>query len=376
MTTTRVTKILSLFSITLCATIFAGCKSDTVTGPSSYTGKVEIMDALLDSIIQNTNVPGLVVAYRDDMTGFTYTRSRGYADLARKTPMDAEKLFRIGSLTKTFTSTVILQLVDERKIYLEDKLSKFFPAVPHSALVTIRQLADMSSGYSEYFDTEEFQQKVANDPSHAYTPDELIGMVSSLPLKFTPGAQFDYCNTNYILLGMIIEKVTRNSVAEEIWKRISIPLGLKNTKLLIGRKVEGDFCRGYGYESTMLEKYPPDFTEMVDVSSAWSAGSMMSSMEDLIKFSKALGLGTLISPEVQTERLKYRILSIPRYGYGIGVMHIDNYVGHQGTIYGFNSIMLYNKEKGRTIVVYVNIYSNFMAQFIAENLMDRFGVRD
>jgi len=354
----------------------SSCSSSGVTGPQGYTSKVESMDRFLDSIIQVTNIPGLVISFRDNTTGFTYTRSRGFSDLDRKTPMDATKLFRIGSLTKSFTTTVLLQMIDEGKIGLDDKLSKYFPDIPHSNLVTIRQLADMSSGYTEYFDEPAFKQAVTNDPGHAYAPLELFNLVSRHPMKFTPGSQFDYCNTNYILLGMVMEKVSGRTMADEIWERISLPLGMNDTRLLTGRSVPGNFSRGYGFEDSMNEKYPPDYTERVDVSSAWVAGSMMSSITDLQKFAEAMANTRLYSKEMQQERLKYRNFANPKYGYGIGVLHINNYIGHQGTVYGFNSIMLHDPVKGRTIVAYVNIYSDFMAQAIAETLMDKFEVRE
>lgn len=369
-------KTSAIFTAAVLSFFLSSCSSGGVTGPAGYTSKVESMDRFLDSVIQATNIPGLVLAYWDNSTGFSYIRSRGYADLDRKTPMDATKLFRIGSLTKSFTTTVLLQMIDEGKIGLEDKLSRYFPELPNSGLVTIRQLADMSSGYTEYFDEPAFKQTVANDPGHVYTPLELFNLVSRHPLKFTPGSQFDYCNTNYILLGMVMEKVTGKKMEDEIWERISVPLGLYDTRLLSGRSVTGNFARGYGFEDSMHEKYPPDYTERVDVSSAWVAGSMSSSINDLRKFAESMAGVKLYSKAMQQERLKYRDFTSPKYGYGIGVLHINNYIGHQGTIYGFNSIMLHDPAKGRTIVAYVNLYSDFLAQALAETLMDKFGVRE
>ena len=137
--------------------------------------------------------------------------------------------FRIGSITKTFTGTVILQLVDEGKLRLDDPIAKYQPEVPNGANITIRQLLQMTSGLFNYTDDPAWNQALDANRQRVWSPQELVAIALAHPPYFAPGTDFHYSNTNTVLLGLIIEQITGNNVADEFARRIFTPLGMRET---------------------------------------------------------------------------------------------------------------------------------------------------
>lgn len=172
-----------------------------------------MMKAAADSFINNTHVPGLVALVFDRQKGIEWIYEAGYSNIPEKLPMNRNYIFRIGSNTKTFVVTVLLQLVDEGKVSLYDKLSKYFPEYPKADKVTVEMLANMTSGIFNYSNDEEFRNEMLSNPSKVWTPDELIEIgLLKRGFNFEPGENFEYSNTNTIIIGKIIEKVTGNSL--------------------------------------------------------------------------------------------------------------------------------------------------------------------
>jgi len=171
---------------------------------------------------------------------------------------------------------------------------------------------------------------------------------------FAPGEGWEYCNTNYILLGMIIEQVTGNKIAHEYQSRIIDKLGLENTSFPDNRDITGE--HGHGYmtdgESGELE----DITSTFDPSLAWAAGAMISNLDDLETWARALAGGDLLGEEAQKERLSWVDAEMGglSFQYGLGIGHVEEFVGHGGDVPGYSSSIFYNPDEDATVVVLFN----------------------
>ncbi|MFJ7991172.1 serine hydrolase domain-containing protein [Peribacillus frigoritolerans] len=284
--------------------------------------------------------PGILVKTSEG--GKTWGYAAGIADLSTKKPMKTDFRFRIGSVTKTFTATVVLQLAGENRLNLDDSIEKWLPGVIQGngyddKQITIRQLLNHTSGIAEYTRSKDFDMM---DTKKSYTVEELVKMGISLPPDFAPGKGWSYSNTGYVVLGILIEKVTGNSYAEEIENRIIEPLELSNTFLPGNSSVIPGTKHARGYIQ------PDGASELKDVtyynpSMGSSAGDMISTADDLNKFFSYLLGGKLL----KEQQLKQMLTAVPtgtaelgEYGLGISKTKLPNGVsiwGHGGTIPGF-----------------------------------------
>lgn len=313
---------------------------------------IDKMKAVTDSIIQNTHVPGIVALVVDHKRDIDWLYAAGYSDIPSKLPMDGSNIFRIASNTKTFTGTVLLQLVDEGKLSLSDKLSKFYPDFPNAESITIAMLCNMSSGINDYTGNPVWQNIASLNPSKVWTPAEIVNLAFAEEFSFNPGSGWQYSNTNTIILGMIIEKLTGNTLESEVENRIVKPLKLNNTGFLTsGMNLPGTHGRGY-YAGEYEED--GDYTEFFDISSAWAAGSAYSTPRELQKFAEALVKGTLLSNTLHQRRLNEMIMLSPTVGYGLCLLKRGSFYGHGGAIPGFTSAMYHSIEKNCTVIIYFN----------------------
>ncbi|TKJ46632.1 hypothetical protein CEE34_07985, partial [Candidatus Aerophobetes bacterium Ae_b3a] len=181
------------------------------------------MQEALDAAVAEYNVPGAILAL-GDMEGHTRTWTSGLADLETGKSMSGDLYFLIGSTTKSYTATMVLQLVDDGLITLDEPIGKYLPGlIPRENEITIRLLLEMRSGLGEYGPNPEFEKFMEPNPLRACTPEQLIQF--SLDKTGEPDKEFHYTNANYILLGMLIEKITNNSFRNEMQRRILQPLG-------------------------------------------------------------------------------------------------------------------------------------------------------
>jgi D-alanyl-D-alanine carboxypeptidase len=179
-------KLFILTVLFVSATLFA-CKKDQVPDPNREL--VNRLKTITDSIIQNTTVPGIVALVVDYKRGIDWMYTTGVSDKETKAPMDSNYTFRIASSTKTFTGTVLLQLVDEGKLSLNDQLSKFFPEYPKSDSITVAMLCNMTSGVFDYFSDPQFISSYASDPYKVFPPHELTAIAFENPFTNRPGSQ-------------------------------------------------------------------------------------------------------------------------------------------------------------------------------------------
>ncbi len=280
----------------------------------------------LDSAVAEYNVPGAVLALRDT-NGKTQTWTSGMAEIDNKKPISEDMYFMIGSTTKSYTATMVLQLVDDGIIKLDDPIGKYLPGlVPREDRITIRHLLEMRSGLGAYGPNPEFVKFMEPNPLRACTPEELVRF--SLVNTIEPDREFHYTNVNYILLGMLIEKVTNNSLSNEMKRRILQPLGMSHTFMLTEMKMPTPYAHGYLYE----EEKVIDATYLIHPSLFWTAGGIVSTAADQLIWAKALVEGRLLSPQAHLEQFTMKPASGKLPLYGFGVMNMNGLIGHGGNV--------------------------------------------
>ncbi|GAB1529242.1 MULTISPECIES: serine hydrolase domain-containing protein [Brevibacillus] len=327
---------------------------------SSHTqrDRNSVKQAMRDTL--HFGFPGILAKASEG--GKTWGYAAGVANLSTKKPMKTDFRFRIASVTKTFTATVVLQLAAENRLNLDDSIEKWLPGVIQGNgydgnQITIRQLLNHTSGIAEYSRSKEAD--FFTNTKKSFTAEELVKLGLSLPPDFAPGKGWSYSNTGYVLLGILIEKVTGNSYAEEIENRIIEPLELSNTFLPGNSSVIPGTSHARGYFQ------PNGAGELKDVtyynpSIGSSAGDMISTADDLNKFFSSLLSGKLM----KEQELKQMLTTVPTgsdtiVGYGLGIYEtkLPNGVsiwGHSGGIPGFSTFAGGTLEGKHTIAVNLN----------------------
>ncbi|MFD5632372.1 serine hydrolase domain-containing protein [Streptomyces sp. NPDC127072] len=307
--------------------------------------------AAMDAAVRD-GVPGVTATVRDG--NGTWAAASGVGDLRTNKPRGTADRYRVGSITKTFVSTVLLQLEAEGRLSLDDKVERWLPGVVRGnghdgRLITLRQLLNHTSGVNNYTDDEDFGRRYFLKDGfleHRYdtvTPAQLVAIAMTHKPDFAPGTSWNYSNTNYVLAGMVIEKVTGNSFASEIGRRVIEPLGLRAT-LVPGThpKVPRPSSRAYGKLAPTTTGPTYDVTEL-NPSLASAAGEMISSGSDLNRFYTALLRGRLLPPrQLKEMKTTVPVGEIPNAGYGLGLigreLSCGVYVwGHGGGIHGSSS---------------------------------------
>lgn len=334
----------------------SACKKSEDTQSSKTNDSIKKnLDSKLDSIYTQ-KVPGIYVYIKATDLGFTYEKSKGYSDIAYFRGMAQTDLFRIGQVTNSFTSTVLLQLAGENKISLDSMLNKYFPSVPNSQNITIRQLLNMTSGLYDYTTDSVFLSQLKSNPTKVWTPAELVNYSVNHSPYFPPGTGWHYSSTNSILIGMIIEQITGNTLKQEIQNRILTPLNLSNTYFPTDQNMpSGTVCNGYSltsgpgtYENITTRFHP---------SWIWASGAMISNLVDMKTWVKALVNGSIINSSLQQERLKLIYSGTPSVKYGLGLYDFNNgFNGYKGAIPGYNNYIVYFPNRGTTIAILINLY--------------------
>jgi D-alanyl-D-alanine carboxypeptidase len=275
-----------------------------VSGNPAYAATLHTQ---IESVMKANVIPGAIVFIKSRDKG-DWRATLGTGEIGKTAPLSMNDSVRIGSNTKTMTSTVILQLVQEGKLKLSDPISKFRPEVPNGQNITIEHLATMRSGlYSYTFDLG-FNETLDKDPQKAWTPDELLKIAFSHPSNGPPGKTFDYCNTNIVLLGLVIERLTGTSARDAFQKRIFEPLKLTHTQLPAANdsSIPDPHPQGYQFLSNVatIDSYAVPPAQLpaalngtlsplnqtnANPSWAWTAGGGISTAEDLAVYVRALG---------------------------------------------------------------------------------------
>ncbi|MFI5760613.1 serine hydrolase domain-containing protein [Streptomyces sp. NPDC051563] len=303
------------------------------------------LDAAIRQVMDLTKVPGVTVGLWAPGKG-SYVKSFGVADKATGAPMTPDLGVRIGSETKTFTVTALLQLVDQGKLALDDPIGNYITGVPNGDRITLRELAGMRSGLYNYSEDPGFDAKITS----VFTPQQLLDISFKHPVNFEPGAKFEYSNTNLILLGLLVEKITGRPLHEVIAQDVVGPAGLSE-RTVLARGTDFPEPHANGYTNDLPGGKIVDATHL-DPSWAWAAGAMASDLQDLRSWAKTLATGTLLTPATQAERLKTQPIGIiPGDGYGLGIFNVQGWLGHNGSLPGYETLTVYLPEEQATMVV-------------------------
>lgn len=303
-------------------------------------GKKAELQKTLDAMMERYNIPGAIAGlWFPGIGDWVGTAGIGNPSTG-EAPQPGDKV-RIGSITKSFTATVVLQLVDEGRLSLDDALSTWEPQVPGAEGITVRQLLNMTSGLYNFTDLPEFWDALDKDPLAVWTPRQLVDMAIAQPAVFAPGSQYMYCNTNYVLLGMIIEKATGKTAGEEITSRIIDRLGLKDSSFPMTPDIKEPYMRGHVPAAGEAEgSAKVDEFSVCSPTPYWTAGGMIGTLRDLRRWIQAIVSGELLSPAMHAEQLNFSAPNTEFYGLGVmnggGVM-----LGHSGEVPGYNSSMYY-----------------------------------
>jgi D-alanyl-D-alanine carboxypeptidase len=337
-------------------------------GPVPANASDRALDRALERLLE-LGVPGAQV----DADG--RTAARGVADLETGRPMRPGLSFRIGSVTKSFTATVALQLVAERRLTLGDTVERWLPGVlPYGGTVSLRHLLQHTSGVPDYWEAgpDPLNISFVNDAAvraQTYAPREIVERVSGEPPDFAAGSRVEYSNTNYVLLGMIIEAATGKPLRREVMRRVIRPLELRNTRFVTSRTtLLRPFTRGYSNlfdaDGLPAEGAVIDVTEY-NPSALWAMGNMVSTTGDLRTFYRAL-LGGWLLPDALTALMKEtrpnQTEEWPEgIGMGLGIWSWDlpcgrRIYGHEGEVPGSNTWAFATDDGRRVVVMQHNLF--------------------
>jgi len=309
---------------------------------------------LLDAVeaeLQRQHLPGAIVGVRRDGRA-PWIVARGYANLQTLRPMRGDEHVRIGSVTKAFVTTLLLRLAQEGKLRLDEPIANYVAGIPGGERITLRQLANMTSGLADDFANPEFA--VAYLTGETFTPLQLVGLGISQPTLFAPGTDWAYSNTNTVLLGIVIQKVTGQPLAEALKRQLFAPLGLRETLLPSFRPLPKPYASGYTYQTLNGRLGDATFNTPT---ATWAAGGIVSTVPDLLRAARLFGTGKpLLSAASQRQRTRWVRFppNSPIQRYGIGVFDFDGWIGHNGGIPGYTTIAWYLPQQHLSLVVAVN----------------------
>ena len=316
----------------------------------------ERLDAAVRRGFDDAAAPGAIVGVQTPKG--KWVKAIGIANERSKAPMKASLHQRIGSVTKTFIGALLMQLAGDHKLSLSDKVSKYIEGVPNGDAMTLREVADMTSGVASYTADPAFVQALYSDPTRRWRPAQLLDVgLRDSPL-FTPGTSFQYSDSNYVLLGQVIRQVTGKPMRAVLRKRIFDPLNLAQTSWPGGSAdLPTPHARGYTLQGQPSDQ-PANSTKW-NPSYAWAAGEMISTVGDLLVYGRAFGTGKgLLAPAQQKRRLDSFDTTTPplspQLSYGIGLANDRGWIGHTGQVPGYTTAVYYNPDIETTVVVETN----------------------
>jgi D-alanyl-D-alanine carboxypeptidase len=329
-------------------------------------GLADELQHILDDTVADGAIPGAVLSVRMP-DGTIWTGASGLADRDDGAAMQLDTRVRIGSLSKMFTAVVVLQLMEEGKLSLDDSLTTWLPnLVPNGDAITVRQLLQHTSGIYDYLEDRRLVSQAYDHPERNWTPEELVEYAVDLPPAFAPGTKggWDYSSTNYVILGMIIERATSHSLDQELRQRIFTPLGLHATYVVPAETVEGSLARGYSKSD--------DRTDAA-MSFTFGSANIVTTIDDLRTFGMALFTGELLEDATLKQMQQFvdgkGQYDMPDLEYGLGLMGDQlpiaagsqsesaatrPVIGHIGGFGGFRAALWYAPEDGMLIALSVN----------------------
>lgn len=295
----------------------------------------------------SAGVPGLTVGIRHG-DQLLFERGYGFSDREQDIPATANSLYQIGSITKQFTAAAIMRLSEQGRLTLRDSVGDYVPELDtHGQTITLEQLLNHTSGLPDYL-------PLLTDPYQAMTAREIIDLINSRPLTFTPGNGWSYSNSGYFVLGLVIERVAGESYARYLDLNFFKPLGLTRTSYC-GTDPALPTPDGY----VKLRAGEAYRVRAADMSLPYAAGALCSTAGDLLRWNAALASGLVVSRE-SYERMITPTASgeYGNYGYGLAVgQHLGrDFIYHGGGILGFQTFLSYYPSRDLTIAVLTNVF--------------------
>lgn len=325
-------------------------------GPSAAAGG-EGARALAERL-RAVGAPGVVVLLRDGDE--VELAAVGTRRVAAGPAVAATDRFRVGSVTKPFVATVVLQLVGEGRLRLGDTVERWLPGLaPDGRRITVRHLLQHTSGIGDYLNGPTGEQVLAPyfaDPGYRWSAKRLALLGLGQPAAFAPGSSWGYSNTNYVLLGMIVQRVTGRPFGAEIRRRVIVPLGLSSTSVPQDGRIAGPHARGYLLPGNPdLETPVPLDVSSLDPSYASSAGALVSTARDLDRFFRALVAGRLLRPaQLAAMQAARAVPGADGFGYGLGLLRLPSPCGvlwgHNGELPGYMANAFVSADGTRSFV--------------------------
>ncbi len=300
-----------------------------------------------DRLIATSDVPAVITLV--ELDGKRTVVASGDAEIGRRKARPNDR-FWVGSITKSFVATVVMQLVAEHRLRLEDRVSTLLPGrIRDGRRIRLRNLLNHTSGIPDYMRLEPWMSAVARDPRVVISPRRLVSSAARLPLEFPPGSQASYSNTNYLVLAEVIGRVTGRSLARVLRERIFEPLGLKATAYESGRRTLDDE-QVHGYD---VSGSSPTDVSLHGLGGPWADGAIVSNAHDLAVFFVALLRGKLVPPRLLAQMTKI----VPgSHGEGMGLYRLPSpcgrwFYGHTGGTPGYVTFAAGSRDGRRFYVV-------------------------
>src|SRR6516225_4098297 len=373
----------------------------SISGTGEATTNLKAYDPIaLQGVVEATAkellLPGAMVLLRTPQGDFAF--GYGATELGGTIPPRGDTHFRVASNTKAMTAAVIVLLVQEGKLRFDDPVSKYVEGVPNGANITISELLKMRSGLYNYTSAPELGESLDHDPTRVWTPRELLAIAFKRPSIFAPGKEYDYCNTNYALLGLVAEKIERAPLAKIFQDRLFGPLGMKHTLLPANTSntIPEPYSHGYLYGSSWYAlvdaPYPADLQAAAKAgtlrpnddtwqnpSYAFGAGNAISTADDLAIWMRALVGGKIFDADHQRQWLNSLEPEDPSnpsgQKYGFGIIQItfgpNSVYFHGGEMPGYDSFMVHDPVNDVTLVIWTNLTLSLDGKLPANSIMLR-----
>lgn len=324
--------------------------ASSACGPNLPEGLPESIDRIVVEEMREHGLAGVAVAVARGPF-IVHAAGYGFADVENSIPVTPETVFRVGSITKQFTAAAILDLVDEGRLSLDDRLTEYLPDYPGpGADVTVSMLLSHTAGIKNYTTLEPWWETLTMEMS----PRRLIGSFEEAPFDFAPGSEFSYSNSGYVLLGWIAEQITGQPYGGILNERLFAPLNLRSASYCDDRALVPNRARGYAITDGELVH-----AAYVSMSQAYAAGGVCASARDLARWMSQLSSGGAIGRDGWQRMTRPATLadgSSVEYGYGLAIGSLEGHrrVGHVGGMLGFAGQIAYYDEDDITIVVLSN----------------------
>jgi CubicO group peptidase (beta-lactamase class C family) len=338
---------------------------------TSDTAKAEAVTKIVRDTMSEAHLKAAIV--RATVDGKEVV-TQAFGDSMTGVPATTNMHFRNGAVAISYVSTLLLILVDEKKVSLDDKLSKWLPDVPHAEVVTLGQLAQMTSGYVDYvIGNTDFQKALYEDPFRQWEPDQLLGFATSKPLLYTPGTNWNYAHTNYVLLGKALEKATGSDMPKLLADKVLRPLGLTSTANSFTPEIPAPVLHAFTSERREALKIPnatPFYEESTYWNPSWTithGAIQTTNIYDMEASAAGLGSGELLSKtsydKFKSTDLRGKTHTLPGcttcmeqndvYTYGVGVVISGDWLLQNPLFAGEAGVMAYLPSKKVSIAVAV-----------------------